>query len=130
MQRLGDTANLGRNGFDGCPFGGVVLQVLQNHAHSTFTDFRGIAIRFLHASFSQELRPPRNPVRFTVFSSRRDHRTLTLYLALTRCACRSATACGSPLTWSTALSSKLTISTRPALFLCGIQGGGGGRIVR
>src|SRR5690554_1313978 len=22
MQRLGDTANLGRNGFDGCPFGG------------------------------------------------------------------------------------------------------------
>src|SRR5690606_10945950 len=67
MQRLGDTANLGRNGFDGCPFGGVVLQVLQNHAHSTFTDFRGIAIRFLHASFSQELRPPRTPVRFSSF---------------------------------------------------------------
>src|SRR5690606_12916818 len=68
MQRLGDTANLGCNGFDGCPFGGVVLQVLQNHAHSTFTDFRGIAIRFLHASFSQELRPPRNPVRFSALS--------------------------------------------------------------
>src|SRR5690606_37229802 len=68
MQRLGDTANLGRNGFDGCPFGGVVLQVLQNHAHSTFTDFRGIAIGFLHASFSQELRPPRNPVRFSQYS--------------------------------------------------------------
>jgi len=61
-ERLGDTANLGRNGFDGCPFGGVVLQVLQNHAHSTFTDFRGVAIGFRHASFSQELRPPRNPV--------------------------------------------------------------------
>src|SRR5690606_36786854 len=64
MQRLGDTSNLGRNGFDGCPFGGVALQVLPNHAHSTFTDFRGIAIGFLHASFSQELRPSRNPVRF------------------------------------------------------------------
>jgi len=45
----------GAMGFDGCPTRMVVLQVLQNHDDSTFTDFRGVAIRFSHASFSQEL---------------------------------------------------------------------------
>lgn len=55
---LGD---LGRDGFDGSPFGGVVITVLHDHAHGTLTNFGGVGIGFLHASFSQELRPPRNP---------------------------------------------------------------------
>src|SRR5690606_8003000 len=62
MQRLWDTANFGCNGLDGCPLGGVVLQVLPTHAHSTLAGFRGGGVGFLHASASHELRPPRNPV--------------------------------------------------------------------
>src|SRR5690606_34392162 len=44
VQRLRNTTDLGRNGFDRCPFGWVVVHVLQNHAHGTFTDFWGVAV--------------------------------------------------------------------------------------
>ena len=46
MQRLSGTANLGCNGFDSRPFGGIVVQVLHNHAHGTLTDFGGVAVGF------------------------------------------------------------------------------------
>src|SRR5690606_16483232 len=49
MQRLWDTANFGCNGLDGCPLGWVVPQVLQNRAHSTFTDFRGLDFFMPHS---------------------------------------------------------------------------------
>src|SRR5690606_27514557 len=48
MQRLRCTANLRRDGFNGGPLGGIVVQMLQNHAHGTFTDFRGVGRSLFH----------------------------------------------------------------------------------
>ena len=48
MQGLRGTANLRGNGLNGSPLGGVVVQVFQNHAHGTFTDFRGVGRSFSH----------------------------------------------------------------------------------
>lgn len=42
MQGLRCTANLRGNGLNGRPLGWIVVQVLQNHAHGTFTNFRGV----------------------------------------------------------------------------------------
>src|SRR5690606_31088549 len=48
MQRLRGTTNLRRDGFNGGPLGWVVVQMLQNHAHGTFTDFRGVGRSLFH----------------------------------------------------------------------------------
>src|SRR5690606_31323598 len=49
MQRLRDTANLRSNGLNGRPLGWIVVQVFQNHAHSTFTNFRGVGRGLIHS---------------------------------------------------------------------------------
>lgn len=48
MRGLRCAANLRGYGFNGCPLGGVVVQVLQNHVHGTFTDFGGVGSSFSH----------------------------------------------------------------------------------
>src|SRR5690606_36211441 len=48
MQGLRCAADLRRYRLDGRPLGWVVVQVLQNHAHGTFTDFRGVGRGLSH----------------------------------------------------------------------------------
>ena len=49
MQGLRCAADFRRNGLNGRPLGGVVVQVFQNHAHSTFTDFGGVGRSLSHS---------------------------------------------------------------------------------
>lgn len=48
MQSLRGTTKLRGNSLNGRPLGWIVVQVLQNHAHGTFTDFRGVGRGLLH----------------------------------------------------------------------------------
>ena len=72
MQGLRCTANLRGNGSMAAHSGGS-RSGAQNHAHGTFTDFRGVGRSLSHGlSSSQELRPPRNPGRFSIYETRGD----------------------------------------------------------
>jgi hypothetical protein len=48
MQGLRCTANLRGNGLNGRPLGWIVVQVLENHAHGTFTNLRGVGRSLSH----------------------------------------------------------------------------------
>ena len=41
MQGLGNTTDLGHNGFNGCPQGGILATVCKHHAYRSFTYFGG-----------------------------------------------------------------------------------------
>ena len=64
MQGLGNTADLGRNGFDGCPQGGYSPRCSSTMRTARSRTSGENLFDFFMAPFSQMLEPPQNPGRF------------------------------------------------------------------
>lgn len=58
--------------FNGRPLGRGVVQVLQNHAHGTLTDFRGVGRGLSHGLIFSRVEASTNPGRFSIYETRGD----------------------------------------------------------
>ena len=69
MQGLGNTTDLGRNGFNGCPQGWILATVSNTMRTARSRTSGENLFDFFMAPFSQMLEPPQKPGRFMAAAS-------------------------------------------------------------